>query len=119
MPDIIAPYTHKRPSPYRHFYNNYAQFTLFQKKKQKFIQSASLSNWAEIRRGVPQESVLGPMCFNIFMNALFCHIKYAKLNAYVDDHQIYSSNLDPHALEDCICQEVNVANQWKKQWHDC
>ena len=54
------------------------------------------------------------MFFNIFINDSFCHIKYAKLNAYAEDHQIYSSNLNPHALEDCIFQEVNVANQWYK-----
>ena len=42
------------------------------------------------------------------------HVKYANLNAYADDHQIYSSNLDPLALEECTCQEVNVANQWYK-----
>ena len=74
----------------------------------------TFSNWAVTRRGVPQGSVLGPMFFNIFINDLFRYIKYAKLNAYADDHQIYSSNLDPHALEECISQEVNVANQWYK-----
>ena len=41
-------------------------------------------------------------------------MKYAKLNAYADDHQIYSSNLGPLSLEECICQEVSVANQWYK-----
>ena len=41
-------------------------------------------------------------------------MKYAKLNAYADDHQIYFSSLDPLALEECICQEVNVANQCYK-----
>ena len=74
----------------------------------------TFSNWTDTRRGVPQGSVLGPMFFSIFINDLFCHIKYAKLNTYADDHQIYSSNLDPRALEECICQEVNVANQWYK-----
>ena len=71
----------------------------------------TFSNWADTRRRVPQRSVLGPMFFNIFIDDLFYHVKYAKLNAYADDHQIYSSNLDPLALEECICQEVNVANQ--------
>ena len=74
----------------------------------------TFSNWTDIIRGVSQGSVLGPMFFDIFINDLFCHIKYAKLNAYADDHQIYSSNLDPRALEECICQEVIVANQWYK-----
>ena len=55
----------------------------------------TFSNWAGIRRGVPQGSVLGPMFFNIFINDWFQHVKYAKLNAYADDHQIYSSRLDP------------------------
>ena len=41
-------------------------------------------------------------------------MQYAKLNACADDHQIYSSSLDPLALEECICQEVNVANHWYK-----
>ena len=47
-------------------------------------------------------------------HVMFQHVKYAKLNAYADGHQIYSSNLDPLALKECICQEVNVANQWYK-----
>ena len=55
----------------------------------------TFSNWADTRRGVPQGSVLGPMIFYIFINDLFQHVKYAKLYAYADDHQIYSSNLDP------------------------
>ena len=55
----------------------------------------TFSNWAGIRRGVPRGSVLGPMFFNIFINDWFQHVKYAKLNVYADDHQIYSSGLDP------------------------
>ena len=60
--------------------------------------SDTFSNWADTRRGVPQESVLGPMFLNIFINDLFRHIKCVKLNAYADDQKIYSSNRDPHAL---------------------
>ena len=40
------------------------------------------------------------------------HVKRANLNAYADDHQIYYSDTDPVALEECLCKEVEVANQW-------
>lgn len=39
--------------------------------------------------------------FPIFSKALFQHVKYARLNGYADDHQIYLSDLDPPTLEEC------------------
>ena len=43
-----------------------------------------------------------------FINDLFSWV----MHAYDDDHQLCSSNVDPVALEDCICREVRVANEW-------
>ena len=37
--------------------------------------------------------------FNIFINDLFQHVKYAKLNPCADEQQIYSISLDPLALD--------------------
>ena len=74
----------------------------------------TFSNWAGTRGGVPQGSVLGPLIFIMFSTNLFQYVKYTTLNAYADDNQIQSSNLNPIALEECICQEVNVANRWYK-----
>ena len=78
------------------------------RRQKRVTIGGTFSNWTDTRRGADQGSVLGPMFFNASINDLFQHVKYAKLNAYADDHQIYSSSSDPLAQEECICQEVNV-----------
>ena len=55
---------------------------------------------------------MGPVFFDIFINDLFYSVTQGKLNAYADDHQLYPSDVDSVALENCICREVRVANEW-------
>ena len=70
------------------------------------------SDWQEVRRGVPQGSVLGPMFFNIFINDLFLQIKTVQLNMYADDGQLYTADTHPVSLERRISREVSSANAW-------
>ena len=52
-------------------------------------------------------------CFFIsFINDMFYHIKNAKQNAYADDHQIYTSNVDPMPLDNRIFLEMQGKNDW-------
>ena len=41
--------------------------------------------WQKVTRGVPQESVLGQMIFNIFLSDLFYNTKDVNIQAYADD----------------------------------
>ena len=61
------------------------------------------SDWQEVRRGVPQGSVLGQMFFNIFINDLFLQIETVQLNMYADDGQLYTAYTDVSS----ICKKVN------------
>ena len=50
------------------------------------------SSWNEISKDAPQDSILGPTQFNIFMSDLVYAIKQCNIISYEDDTTIYCSN---------------------------
>ena len=57
-------------------------------RKQRVRVSNERSEWADIIKGVPQESILGPIFFYIFINDIFFSIKKAELINYADDNTV-------------------------------
>ena len=64
-----------------------------------------VSCWELNRRGVLQGSVLGPLCFNVFLNDLSYFISRVSLNAYADDQQLYGADSDHEALYERLDHE--------------
>lgn len=71
-----------------------------------------LSCWELNRRGVPQGSVLGPLCFSIFLNDLSYFISRVSLNAYADDQQLYGADSDYAVLYASLDHELREAIVW-------
>ena len=71
-----------------------------------------LSCWELNRRGVPQGSVLGPLCFNIFLNDLSHFISRVSLDACADDQQLYDAGSDHAVLYASLDHELREAIEW-------
>jgi hypothetical protein len=69
----------------------------------------SNSGWGEIRHGVPQGSILGPLLFLLYVNDL---PKIVKDNAEIDDTSIIITSLNPTNFTNSANKILQDINKW-------
>ena len=80
-------------------------------RKQQIKIGNIVSTWANIQKGVPQGSILGPLLFNVFINDIFYFIKHCDLYNYADDNTLsFHSPFDE--VVNVLQQESNILINW-------
>ena len=64
-------------------------------RSQKIIVNNTESDWVASEQGVPQDTVLGPLIFNLYINDLKQIDKTCKIVQYADDTLLFCENNDP------------------------
>ena len=74
----------------------------------------SPSKWLEIILGIPQESILGPILFNIFINDLLLFIKETDVCNSADDTTLYKCGKDLDIVSENLEMDANIGTNWLK-----
>ena len=83
--------------------------------KQRVVLNGQTSDWRKINSGVPQESVLGPLLFLIFINdppdgiASLCKI-------FADDTSLFSKVYDIDISAKELNSDLEKIGKWAFQW---
>ena len=72
------------------------------------------SPWVGVTSGIPQGSVLGPLCFLIYINDLPDVID-SSMKMYADDAKIYGL-ADTQQNRDNIQKDIKAVEMWTKKW---
>ena len=72
--------------------------------KQRVVVDGHFSEWAQVRQGVPQGCILGPLLFLLYVNDLLAVVAECSVSLCADDEAIYyaSKNAGIYAVSEAL-----------------
>ena len=73
---------------------------------------SSYSVWNEIKRGVPEGSIVEPLLFNVFINDIFMFIEKTEVCNFADDDTIYDCGEDLSNILENLKHDLKILLKW-------
>jgi hypothetical protein len=85
-------------------------------RQQRVVVNGEHSEWGDVKAGVPQGSVLGPLLFLIFINDITHVIKNCKIRLFADDTCLFIEVDDPETQAIALNEDLENLNEWASKW---
>ena len=89
-------------------------YDYMENRKQRTKVDGSYSSWGNLKKGVQQGSILGPLLFNIFINDIFYFVNKSKLANFADDTTVYATEDNILKVLELLKDESTVVLEWFK-----
>ena len=84
-------------------------------RKQRVLISDTVSDWKDVKSGVPQGSVLGPLLFLIYVNDMFSVVANSELDSFADDTKVSKGM---RLIQQCFLVQIDLDKlvAWFDDW---
>ena len=84
-------------------------------RKQRVVLNGQYSDWLNVKAGVPQGSILGPLLFLVYVNYLPKNLK-SNVKLFADDVSLFSIVKDPIISANDLNHDLVKINEWAYNW---
>ena len=84
-------------------------------RQQRVVIEGSSSSWKEVKAGVPQGSVLGPLLFLIYINDIQQNID-SDCFLFADDTMLLEEVFSPQSAARSLNKDLNSISLWSNRW---
>ena len=89
--------------------------SLLSNRYQRVVHNGQASSWADVKAGVPQGSILGPLLFLIYINDLSKNLK-STVKLFADDTSIFHVAKDPNTSAEILNHDFTGISEWAYRW---